>query len=186
MFERVIGPVTGLEFVNADIMAKHAWPGAELEHAYEASARAATRRSELLDARSSFATETVFSHSSRVDLVRDAHLRGYLVHLHVVVIPVDLAVARVAERVGDGGHDVPEEKIRQRHGRLWLLVLEAMQFATRSTFYDNSRADRPFRVIAEFEGATPIGAADWPRWAPEALIELTSSREAGRAGSPPK
>lgn len=33
--------------------------------------------------------------------------------LHIVVVP-DLAVARVAERVRHGGHDVPEDKVRSR------------------------------------------------------------------------
>ncbi len=172
LFDRVIGPVTHLEFVDEDVLARSEWPGAELEHAYEASAMAAARRTDLLDTRTSFATETVFSHDSKVDLVREARQRGYLVHLHVVVVPVELSVARVAERVGDGGHDVPEVKIRDRHGRLWSLVLEAMPFSTRTTFYDNSRADRPFAAIAEFEGATPIGPATWPQWAPTKLIEL--------------
>lgn len=104
--------------------------------------------------------------------MRGARRRGYLVHLHVVVVPVELSVARVAERVSDGGHDVPEVKIRERHERLWSLVLEAMPLSSRTTFYDNSRADRPFAAIAEFEGATPIGPATWPQWAPTQLIEL--------------
>ena len=172
LFDLVIGPVTHAEFVNADVIAKHEWPGAELEHAYEASAMAAERRTELLEARRSFASETAFSHDSKVDLVRYAHRRGYLVHLHVVAGPVELSVARVAERVRDGGHDVPSEKIRQRHARLWPLVLEAMAFATRTTFYDNSRASRPFRVIAEFEGTAMLGRAEGPRWAPAQLSAL--------------
>ncbi len=36
---------------------------------------------------------------------------GYIVHLHVVVIPVDLALARAADRVARGGHRVAEERI---------------------------------------------------------------------------
>ena len=71
---------------------------------------AAERRDELLTARTSFVTETVFSHESKVDLVKAAVEAGYLVTLHVVLVPEDLAVVRVANRVENGGHDVPEEK----------------------------------------------------------------------------
>lgn len=158
-----------MAFVNVDVISRRDWPGSELEHAYEASARAAVERQSLLDAGRSFATETVFSHHSKLELVRDAHRRGYLIHLHVLIVPVDLSVARVAERVLDGGHDVPEVKIRGRFDRLWDLVLEARSYTVRTTFYDNTRADRPFRVVAEFAGDSQLGDAAWPRWTPQQL-----------------
>ena len=161
--------MTGLPFVNADLIAAREWPDAEAEHAYDASHLAAPNRDELIADGASFITETVFSHQSKVDLVRTAHDVGYLVHLHVIVMPANLCVARVAERVLNGGHSVPEEKIRQRYERLWALVVEARNFADRSTFYDNSRADDPFRVVAEYEKGVLIGAATWPAWAPRTL-----------------
>ena len=80
-----------------------------------------------------------------------------------------MCVARVAERVLNGGHSAPEEKIRQRHERLWALVVEARNVADRTTFYDNTRAGDPFRVVAEYEKGVLIGTATWPVWAPKAL-----------------
>ncbi|WP_445321663.1 hypothetical protein [Nocardioides sp. GXZ039] len=41
-------------------------------------------------------------------MVRAAIAAGYRVHLHVLMLPVDDAVARVAKRVSQGGHAVPE------------------------------------------------------------------------------
>jgi hypothetical protein len=70
----------------------------------------------------SFTTGTVFSHPSKVDRVNEAIDHGYLVHLHVILVPVDVAVNRVFERVQDGGHDVPE-RIRERNARLWDLIV---------------------------------------------------------------
>src|SRR5699024_8596455 len=96
---RVLQPITHLEFVNADLIAAERWPDAPMEHAYEASRAAAVERDRLLAARRSFMTETVFSHPSKVDLVDQAAGLGYLVHLHVILVPVDLAVLRVADRV---------------------------------------------------------------------------------------
>lgn len=161
---RVLQPETGLPFVNADVIAAREWPGAQAEHAYDASQLAANERDELIAHGASFITETVFSHPSKVDLVRTAHNVGYLVHLHVIVMPENLCVARVAERVLDGGHSVPADKIRQRHARLWNLVVQARDVADRTTFYDNSRADEPFQVVAEYEKGALIGAATWPAW----------------------
>lgn len=168
--DRILGPVTGLPFVNADLLASEHWPTAPAEHAYEASQLAADARTELLHARSSFITETVFSHPSKVDLVAEAVARGYLVQLHVMLLPVDVTVARVAERVQAGGHDVPEGKIRERHARLWDLIAQARIIADRVEFFDNSTASAPFRLIATYEHGRPVGVVEWPSWTPAVLL----------------
>jgi len=166
---RVLQPVTHLPFVNADEIAAERWPGEELEHAYQASRAAAELRRRMLARGESFITETVFSHHSKVALVTQAVALGYLVNLHVMLVPADLAVARVAERVRRGGHQVPEEKIRERYARLLKLIVDARALADRSTFYDNSRAKVPFRVVATFERGRLVGEADWPAWTPTVL-----------------
>lgn len=165
----VLQPVSHLPVVNADVIARRLWPGGEAEHAYDASRAAAEERSRLMTARASFITETVFSHPSKVDLVGRAIAIGYVVHLHVVLVPATLPVARVAARVSQGGHDVPEQKIRERYARLWPLVAAARDLADRTTFYDNSRAGRPFRVVATYERGRVVGGPAWPAWTPRSL-----------------
>lgn len=166
----VLQPVTHLPFVNADLIAAQLWPDTQVEHAYEASRAAAAERSRLMAARSSFITETVFSHPSKVDLVAQATTLGSLVHLHVVLVPESLPVARVAARVAQGGHDVPTEKIRERYARLWPLVATARDLADRATLYDNSRAANPFRVVATYERGRLVGEPAWPVWTPKTLL----------------
>lgn len=167
---RILQPVTQLPFVNADVIADERWPAEQSAHAYEASAAAAEERARLLTARTSFITETVFSHPSKLELVDHALARGYLVHLYVMMLPVDVAVARVAERVEfDSGHVVPDDKIRARYERLWHLVAEARTRADRAEFFDNSTAHRPFHRVAEYQRGLPIGDPSWPRWTPTAL-----------------
>lgn len=163
-------PVTHLPFVNADVIAAERWPGAELEHAYDASKAAAGERSLLMHDRRSFITETVFSHSSKVDLVARATRLGYLVHLHVILIARDTTAARVRLRVAAGGHDVPLTKVLERYDRLWALVAQAQGTADRSTYYDNSHTGAPFRVVAEFERGRPTRKPDWPAWTPSDLL----------------
>jgi predicted ABC-type ATPase len=173
LYDLVIGPVTKLEFVNADLLAAREWPDDAAAHAYDASRLAAEHRAELLAARTSFVTETVFSHASKIDLVRAAAEAGYLVFLHVVLVPEDLAVARVANRVANDGHEVPEEKVRLRYARLWSLVAEAIALVDEATVYDNSSAATPFRVVASFERGVAVSKPAWPRWTPKELRAAT-------------
>ena len=173
-YERVLAPVTHLEFVNADVIAAQRWPEGPAEAAYEAARLAAEERTRRIAARASFATETVFSHPSKLDLLREARATGYRVTLHVVTVPVDLAVARVANRVSVGGHFVPEAKVRERCGRLFVIVAEAIGIAHETNVYDNSRAATPFREVAVFLDGHLGGTPTWPAWMPDPL------RTAGR------
>lgn len=156
-------------YVNADEIAKARWPGDSEAHAYEAAQLAAETRAYLIAGGRSFIAETVFSHRSKLDLIRSAQDAGYLVVLHVMLVPEELAVKRVEYRVLTGGHDVPERKIRERYHRLWSLVAQAISMADRAVLYDNSRHAGPAK-IADFFGGLPIGAATWPEWAPEPLF----------------
>ncbi len=169
--ERVILPVTHLPFVNADVLAaRHGLTDAA--GAYQAAQMAGAERERLIIARESFITETVFSHPSKVDVIRLAQSAGYHVTLHVVLVPVELSVARVADRVRRGGHDVPEEKVRARHGRLWMYVADAVVLSDECFVYDNSSARQPLRLVAHFQLGQLIGTPDWPAWGPRELTAL--------------
>ena len=168
-YTNVLGPATGLAFVNADVIAAEQWPDAPAEHAYEAAELAAKRRAELIEAKASFATETVFSHESKVALLKSAKVAGYRVILHVVLIPEALAVARVEDRVRNGGHDVPEDKVRTRFGRLWALVSQAVAVADEAYLYDNTKAATPFRLVASYLDGISVGSPRWPTWTPPDL-----------------
>lgn len=169
LFDHVLGPTTHLPFVNADLIARDRWPGDELAHAYDAAALAAEERQLFIAERRSFIAETVFSHSSKMELVRAAVDVGYLVTLHVVVVPVDLTVARVVNRVEVGGHAVPEAKIRERYERLWPLVRQAIDLVEQAVVYDNTSARDALRVIARFDRGRVVGTPRWPEWTPPAL-----------------
>lgn len=168
-YEEILEPATGLVFINADRIAAKRWPGQELEHAYEASELAALQRERALKRHRSFATETVFSHPSKLDLLRAARKAGYRVTLHIILVPEVLAVARVHQRVRAGGHDVPEEKIRSRYARLWGHLREAVEECDETVVYDNSRAARPYRRVAEYLDGRAVRAPEWPAWCPAEL-----------------
>jgi len=158
----------GSVFVNADEIAKQRWPDDPAAHSYQAARIAAETRLKLIELGRSFIAETMFSHLSKLDLVVEAAAGGFTVVVHVLLVPEDLAVARVRYRVAAGGHDVPEAKIRERHRRLWPLVTQAMRMADSATVYDNSTPSGP-RIVAQLSRGEVIGRFNWPTWSPEAL-----------------
>ena len=110
----------------------------------------------------------MFSHPSKLDLLRQAAAAGYYTAVHVMLVPEALAVARVTARVVAGGHTVPEEKIRQRFRRLWPLVADAIVLADTATVYDNAHRRGP-SAVADFSHGFVVGKPLWPDWAPDAL-----------------
>ncbi len=150
-------------FVNADVIARERWPESPEEHSYEAAKIAGRTREALIEQGRSFIAETVFSHPSKLDVIRRAKAAGYTVVLHAVLVDPDTSVARVAARVAAGGHDVPEDKIRGRHARLAPLICEAIAQVDEAFVYDNTRIEGP-RRLAWFAGGEPIGPVTWPDW----------------------
>jgi predicted ABC-type ATPase len=164
-YEQFLQPKLSAEFVNADAIARERWGEEAAAHAYDAAELAATRRRELIERRRSLIAETVFSHPSKLELIRELKAVGYRVHLIYVHVPLPLARRRVATRRALGGHDVPDEKIRSRYPRLVANLLAAIPLVDRAYLYDNSSADRLHRHIMTFvEGRLVRLAADPPRW----------------------
>jgi predicted ABC-type ATPase len=155
-------------FVNADEIARREWPDDPVGHSYDAAARAAATRRQLIERRRPFIAETVFSHPSKLTLIEEARAAGYYVALHVLMVPEELAIERVHARVAAGGHDVPTEKITARYRRLWDLVADAVDIADAAGFWDNARRDGP-ALVALFEDGFIVGPASWPDWAPAVL-----------------
>ncbi|MGA2521031.1 MAG: AAA family ATPase [Acidimicrobiales bacterium] len=169
--EQVLAPQRpGALLVNADIIAAERWPDDAETHAYEAAKIAEATRSALIKAGKEIIAETVFSHPSKLELVDEALAAGYFVALHVLMLPEDLAVARVAYRVERGGHAVPVEKIRGRYTRLWTYVAHAAEKASSAAFWDNASLDGPL-LVAEIESGVLLSKPRWPTWAPASLTE---------------
>lgn len=162
LYEIVIGPKIAAPFVNADDIQKNELIDPRPEAAYEAAKLAAMRREKLIAAKKSFVAESVFSHPSKIDLITAAREAGYrIVVYHVCVSSPDLSVARVKGRVRQGGHDVPEEKIRARYERNGPLIRQAVSLADRAHIFDNSIIGAPPRRVLSFTNGE-IHAVDKP------------------------
>jgi predicted ABC-type ATPase len=104
--------------VTQDVRAKR--PSISLQEANKQAAVACEERVDELIRRAShsFAIETVLStnkYRKRVELARNAGFNVLFIYL--VIETVEQSIRRVARRVTQGGHDVPQEKIRKR----WAL-----------------------------------------------------------------
>ena len=97
-------------------------------------------RKKLLEMKRKFSFETVFSHESKLQIIRDAKALGYKVYLYFVCTEdPQINVFRVKKvRVHEGGHDVPENKIVERYFRSLELLHDATQLTYQSYFFDNS------------------------------------------------
>jgi len=103
-------------YINADEIAKVLPMGASNRRDLEASRLLLARWDDLADAGENFAIETTLSSRSLAPRVQRLLQRGYEFHLMFFWLKnADLAVQRVAERVRQGGHNIPEETIRRRY-----------------------------------------------------------------------
>lgn len=157
----------GLPFVNADVLAQELFPEQTEQRSYEAAKIAEQLRFELLRDGRTFCFETVFSHPSKIDFIAQAKALGYevvLVFIHLEVVALNNA--RVSQRVSEGGHSVPEEKITGRIPRTLQNVKRALPLCDRAYLLDNSRLDDPFRQIAELDnGRIIVRQQPLPQWA---------------------
>ena len=103
------------EFLNADLIAAGLAPFAPETQNLRAGRLLLTRIKELTGAKQDFGFETTLSGRSYVRLLNEMRNDGYRILLFFLWLPsADLAVARVKNRVRQGGHNVPEPVIRRR------------------------------------------------------------------------
>jgi len=106
------------EFVNADAIACGLSPFDPESVAFQAGRLMLQRIDELMAEGVSFSIETTLATRSYVDLVNKAQTQGYWVNLLFFWInSPEMAIQRVAKRVAEGGHNIPEDVIRRRYDR---------------------------------------------------------------------
>lgn len=124
-------------------------------NAYFASVAADCLRQKLVLARQTLTFETVMSSSDKINFFAAAQNAGYRIYLYFVATKNPLInISRVRNRVIEGGHDVPVDKIKARFYRSLDLLWEAIQHANRAYIFDNSA--KRAELIAEITDAETI------------------------------
>ena len=160
----------GFPFINADILAKELYPQTPEEHSYDAAKLATEMRFQLLHEGRSFCFETVFSHPSKIDFVAQAKVLGYeiiLVFIHLD--SVSLNQARIAQRISEGGHNVPDEKVASRIPRLLQNIKKTLPLCDQVRILNNSRIDSPFQQVAVIRNGQLRQEISLPDWAKDLL-----------------
>lgn len=108
------------------------------------------------------------SHPSHIEHLREARVAGYATRLiYVATDDPRISIGRVAQRVAEGGHDVPLNRIVDRYSKSIGLLPYALSIGTGARLYDNSSREEPFRLVARSTGGLlqfELPTAEWPRW----------------------
>jgi predicted ABC-type ATPase len=143
----------GVEYFNPDTAAAliaEANPGITLEDAQSAAWYEGRRLLERAIAeRLQFAFETTLGGTTITELLERAIASGIEVRIwYGGLDSVERHIARVRARVATGGHDIPEERIRERYIRSLLNLIRLMPKLTELRVYDNSKEADPRRTAS--------------------------------------
>jgi predicted ABC-type ATPase len=153
------------EFVNADTIAQ-GLSAFRPEAAAVTAGRVMLERLRLLAReRRNFAFETTLAGRGHARWLRDLRDAGYRTHLIFLSLPdPTLAVARVAERVRQGGHHVPEDVVRRRFAAgLTNLLAHYSGLVDSWQVYDNADMTGPRLIASRAAGMHPV-IADPSAW----------------------
>lgn len=153
-----------VEYVCPDIYAAELFSG--IEDVYERYSKAMSfaehKREKLLRNHKPLIMETVLSRADKLDFVKRAKASGYrVVAVFVATESADINISRVKKRVSEGGHDVPEDKLRARYERSMKNLPVLASLADELYVYDNTTAPRLVAAIIDGERYTADDAPSW-------------------------
>jgi predicted ABC-type ATPase len=107
-------------FINADLIAAGLSPLQPESEAMQAGRLMLSMIDHHVQRGDSFAFETTLSGRGYSRMIPQWRELGYRVELHFLRLPTpEIAIARVMQRVTEGGHSVPPEVIRRRFHARW-------------------------------------------------------------------
>ena len=153
------------EFVNADEIARGLSPFNPDGAALAAGRAMIERIRSLVRAGESLAIETTCSGHGHIRLIRDCRALGYRTTLIFLWLPSpEAAIARVARRVSEGGHRIPDDVVERRYWTgLRNLRHAYLSAVDAGLVYDNS--DQASIVVAESLPGEALVVRDRESWA---------------------
>jgi predicted ABC-type ATPase len=163
------------EFVNADRIAAGLSAFAPEAVAFEAGRIMLRRIDTLLTKKASFSFETTLASKTFTKLILRAKAEGYRVELIYVALPTaQLAKRRVAARVREGGHAIPDDVIERRFFRSLDNLMHRYRLLVDDwVVYDNSETKTP-SLLAQGSGKneTIFEVQKWQRLQALATINV--------------
>lgn len=136
-----------LSFVNADRLAKEMSDEINSEVSRAAQQQAIEACLQKILNGETFCFETLFSHESKLELIKNAKSNGYEVILVFIHLNTpELNILRVFQRVENGGHIVPNDKIISRIPRSIENLKKAISIVDKVALVDNSSSQDPLKT----------------------------------------
>lgn len=136
----------------------------------EATQKAEWLRNQSIDRFQSFTFETVMSTRRNLDLLIKAKQAGYFIRcIYVLTANPAINLTRIAVRVADGGHNVPEDKVISRYYKALDLLPELISVCDVFHLYDNTK--EPSRIFKKRKDEYFFSANRF--WKEEAIAKLT-------------
>lgn len=153
-------------FVNADWIARGLSAFDPDSVALEAGRIMLNRLKELAESRANFAFETTLASRTFAPWIRELCDSGYRFALLYLWLPDPTqSVLRVAQRVNQGGHGVPDDTIRRRYAAGLRNFFHLYQpLTSRWRFYDNSLGKGP-QLVARGRGRIEAAVYEAEKWA---------------------
>jgi predicted ABC-type ATPase len=129
-----------LDFLNADLIAAGLSPFQPEAAALRAGRLMLEEMAQRIAQRHSFSFETTLSGRGYARQIPQWRQAGYFVKLYFLTLPsAEMAISRVAARVRQGGHHIPEDVIRRRFDAgLKLLQHVYLPLVDAWSIHDNS------------------------------------------------
>lgn len=136
-------------YVNPDQVAQERYGDWNSEEAVmKAVLYCEQQREDCLRNDKSLIFETVLSSDGKIDFIRRAHSAGYFIRIFFVATKhPSINAARIAQRVMEGGHDVPIAKVISRYYKSIINCKRCISLADRVYIYDNSIDDADARLL---------------------------------------
>jgi len=152
------------EFVNADEIARGLSPFNAERAAIAAGRLMIARMNELVRREQSFVVETTCSGRANLNLFKRCKTDGWRISLLFLWLPSpQMAISRVARRVTEGGHFVPDDVVTRRYwAGLQNLRRLYLPLADVAAVYDNT--DRRSVLVAVKTVTDGLAIHDEARW----------------------
>ena len=161
------------EYINPDNVARDVFGDwNDLEAVLKAANYCNDWREKCLAERKSHIFETVMSATDKVDYILRAKEAGFFVRLFFVSTESPTINAkRVANRVLNGGHDVPIPKIISRYNKSIANCIALAPYVDRLYVYDNSVENVDARILFRMSNGEMVKSYtdDVPDWAKSIL-----------------
>lgn len=132
-------------------------------------------RHSLIRQQKSFSFETVMSHPSKLEFMKLAKRKGYKTYLYFIATDdYSINLNRVKNRVRQGGHDVPEAKIKTRYNHSLDLLYTALEAVDRAYILDSSKRKSSVIFEKKNDGKGYVRVKNYPRWFEKYVLEKLS------------